>query len=116
MIEGPKTPFGQIYLITGGGRAIVGPDTIWIDLAPGEEIAPPVERWGEPDSHPLDDISAWMDAMQAEPTYQPDRIIMPASRWHWIVMSEARQRLSKRAFRRWRARYRAACAQLASEE
>jgi hypothetical protein len=67
-----------------------------------------VPRWGDPGSDPLADLQRWRKVMLESTGYAPNRITMPLSRWNRMERLVMRHKLSKRAYRRWRGRRKAA--------
>lgn len=63
-----------------------------------------VAKWSDPGSDPLADIQRMIDEMYRDPGHRPNVIYMPIRYWLMI----ARRQMSKRAFRRYRARMRRA--------
>lgn len=63
-------------------------------------------RWGEADIDPASDLRRWIDQMNSNCGYNPNTLIMPAREWFRIETLIARRQMSRRAFRRWRARRR----------
>ncbi len=64
-------------------------------------------RWGESDIDPASDLRRWIDQMNTNCGYSPNRLIMPEQHWRRIETLIARRTMSRRAFRRWRGRRRA---------
>lgn len=70
--------------------------------------SPPCKSWSDPGSDPLADIERVKRYMQENCGYRPTRFIMPAARWNRIEHLIARATMSKRGYRRWRGRRKAA--------
>jgi hypothetical protein len=64
-------------------------------------------RWGDPDSDPAGEVRRWVRQMIENSGFSPNQLILPARHWIRIETAVARRTMTKRGFRRWRARRRA---------
>lgn len=82
-------------------------DTIW-QSAGDSRVRPEHLRWSDPNSDPIGDIKSMVEAMLTNGAYQQRCFVIPNRRWKRLNYLLQRGDMTKRQWRRFRSKMKAA--------